>query len=67
MLRRVDPVRTGVSVERVAFIIMVTTIGELGTILAVTSYRMRLHLRMADDKHSLERFHYLSVFWRARR
>jgi hypothetical protein len=39
MLRRVDFVRSEVSEERSASIIRVTTIGELGTMLAVTSNR----------------------------
>jgi hypothetical protein len=38
MLRRVNLVRTDVSVELIAYIIKVTRIGELGT-LAVTSNR----------------------------
>jgi hypothetical protein len=37
MLRRVALVRTDVSEDLSAFIIRVTTIGELGTVLAVTS------------------------------
>jgi hypothetical protein len=37
MLRRVVLVRTDVSEERIASIIMVTRIGELGTTLAVTT------------------------------
>jgi hypothetical protein len=43
MLRRVTPVRTGGSAERIASIIRVTRIGELGTTLAVTSNRSTLH------------------------
>jgi hypothetical protein len=39
MLHRVTLVRTDVSVERIAFIIRVTRIGELRTTLAVTSNR----------------------------
>jgi hypothetical protein len=39
MLRRVALVRTDVSEETSAFIIKVTRIGELGTMLAVTSNR----------------------------
>jgi hypothetical protein len=39
MLRRVVLVRTDVSEEHSASIIRVTRIGELGTTLAVTSYR----------------------------
>jgi hypothetical protein len=39
MLRRVDLVRTDVSEELSASFISVTRIGELGTTLAVTSYR----------------------------
>jgi hypothetical protein len=42
MLRRVALVRTDVSVERIASIIRVTKIGELGTTLAVTSNRSTL-------------------------
>jgi hypothetical protein len=42
MLRRVAVVRTDVSEERSAYIIRVTRIGELGTVLAVTSNRRRL-------------------------
>jgi hypothetical protein len=41
MLRRVAPVRTGVS-EELSASIRVTRIGELGTTLAVTSYRRTL-------------------------
>jgi hypothetical protein len=37
MLRRLAPVRTNVSEERIAFIITLKIIGELGTTLAVTS------------------------------
>jgi predicted hotdog family 3-hydroxylacyl-ACP dehydratase len=44
MLRRVAPVRTDVSEELSASIIRVTRIGELGTMLAVTSNRHTLHL-----------------------
>jgi hypothetical protein len=39
MLRRVALVRTDVSKERIASIIRVTKIGEVGTTLAVTSNR----------------------------
>jgi hypothetical protein len=39
MVRRVDLVRTDVSKERIASIIRVTRIGELGTTLAVTNNR----------------------------
>jgi hypothetical protein len=39
MLRRMALVRTDVSEERIASIIRVTRIGELGTTLAVTSNR----------------------------
>jgi hypothetical protein len=42
MLRRVALVRTGVSEKRIASIITVTRIGELGTTLAVTSNRSTL-------------------------
>jgi hypothetical protein len=42
MLRRVALVRTDVSEEIFAFIIRVTKIGELGTMLAVTSNRRTL-------------------------
>jgi hypothetical protein len=42
MLHRVALVRTGVSEERVAYIIRVTRIGELGKTLAVTSNRLTL-------------------------
>jgi hypothetical protein len=42
MLRRVALVRTDVSKESIASIIRVTTIGELGTTLAVTSNRSTL-------------------------
>jgi hypothetical protein len=38
MLRRVAFVRTDVSDERIASVIRVTRIGELRTMLAVTSY-----------------------------
>jgi hypothetical protein len=41
-LRRVALVRTDVPEERIAFIIKVTRIGELGTTLAVTSNRSTL-------------------------
>jgi hypothetical protein len=42
MLRHVALVRTGVSEERSAYIIMVTKIGELGRTLAITSNRRTL-------------------------
>jgi hypothetical protein len=42
MLRRLAPVRTDISEERIASIIKVTRIGELGTALAVTSNRRKL-------------------------
>jgi hypothetical protein len=42
MLRRVDFVRTNVSEERIASIIRMTGIGELGTTLAVASNRSSL-------------------------
>jgi hypothetical protein len=42
MLRRVALVRTDVSEEHIASIIRVTGIGELGTMLAVTSNRRTL-------------------------
>jgi hypothetical protein len=42
MLRRVSLLRTDISEERIATIIRVTRIGELGTALAVTSNRSRL-------------------------
>jgi hypothetical protein len=42
MLRRVALVRTDVSEERIASVINVTRIGELGTTLAVTSNRRTL-------------------------
>jgi hypothetical protein len=42
MLRRVALVRTDVSEELSACFIRVTRIGELGTTLAVTSYRRKL-------------------------
>jgi hypothetical protein len=41
MLRRADRARTDVSEVRVAFIIRVTRIGELGATLAVTSNRSK--------------------------
>jgi hypothetical protein len=44
MLRRVALVRTDVSEERVASMIRVTRISELGTTLAVTSNRRRLRI-----------------------
>jgi hypothetical protein len=43
MLRRMALVRTDVSEERSASFIRMTTIGELGTTLAVTSNRRTLH------------------------
>jgi hypothetical protein len=42
MLRRMALVRTDVSEERIASIISVTRIGDLGTTLAVTSNRRKL-------------------------
>jgi hypothetical protein len=42
MLRRVALVRTDISEERIASIIRVTRIGELGTMFAVTSNRSTL-------------------------
>jgi hypothetical protein len=42
MLRRVALVRNDISEERIASIMWVTTMGELGTTLAVTSYRRTL-------------------------
>jgi hypothetical protein len=42
MLRRVALVRTNVSEERIASIIRVTRIGELGTMLTVTSNQSTL-------------------------
>jgi hypothetical protein len=42
MLRRVALVRTDVSEELTASFIRVTRVGELGTALAVTSYRRKL-------------------------
>jgi hypothetical protein len=47
MLRRVALVRTDVSEELSPSIIRVTTIGELGTTLAITSYRRTLHFLAA--------------------
>jgi hypothetical protein len=44
MLRRVAFVRTDVSEELSASIIMVRKIGELGTILALTIYRRKLRI-----------------------
>jgi hypothetical protein len=44
MLRHVALVRTDVSEERIASFMRVTRIGELGTILAVTSNRSTLRL-----------------------
>jgi hypothetical protein len=52
MLRRADLVRTGVSEERIASIIRMTRIGELGTTLAVTSNQSTLQmspLNMCQD------------------
>jgi hypothetical protein len=45
MFLRVDLLRTDVSEARIASIIRVTRIGELGTRLAVTSNRSRLRRR----------------------
>jgi hypothetical protein len=42
MLRRVALVRTDVSEERIASIIRVTSIGEVGTTIAVTSNQLIL-------------------------
>jgi hypothetical protein len=42
MLRRVALVRTDVSEERITSIIRVTRIGEIGKMLAVTSYQSTL-------------------------
>jgi hypothetical protein len=44
MWRRVALVRTGVSKERIAFIIREERIGELGTTLAVTTNRSTLYV-----------------------
>jgi hypothetical protein len=44
MFRRMGLVRTDVSEERIAYIIRVTRISELGTILAVTSNWSTLQL-----------------------
>jgi hypothetical protein len=49
MLHQVAPVRTDVSEERIASIIRMTRIGELGTTLAVTSNR---HMLLVTDIHS---------------
>jgi hypothetical protein len=51
MLRRVVLVRTGVSEERIASIIRVTRIGEIGTVLAVTSNRSTLHDILHSHRH----------------
>jgi hypothetical protein len=48
VLRRVAPVRTDDSEESIASIIMVTRIGDLGTMLAVTSKRNTLRLVTAN-------------------
>jgi hypothetical protein len=44
MLGRVTVVRTDVSEERIAYVVKVTRIGELGTTLVVTSNRSTLHI-----------------------
>jgi hypothetical protein len=45
-------VRTNVSEERIASIIRVEVISEIGTILAVTSNRNTLHLFSANARHN---------------
>jgi hypothetical protein len=47
MLHRVALVRTDIPGERSAYIIRVTRIGELGTMLAVTSNRLALYFFVA--------------------
>jgi hypothetical protein len=54
MLRRVALVRTDVSEERIASIITVTRIGELGTTLAATSNRRTLR-RSSSETSALTR------------
>jgi hypothetical protein len=58
MLRRVALVKTDISEQIIASIIMVTRIGELGTTLAVTSNRRMLNrntmLLVTADVHSLQ-------------
>jgi hypothetical protein len=51
MLRRVALVRTDVSEELSATFIRVTTIGELGTTLAVTNNRRTLRRLLVTDKY----------------
>jgi hypothetical protein len=53
MLRRVALVRTDVSKELNSSFIRVTRMGELGTTLAVTSNRRKLHARMLVFLHSV--------------
>jgi hypothetical protein len=48
MLRRVALVRTNVSEERIASIIKVTRISEVGTTLAIASNALRSVLRLLD-------------------
>jgi hypothetical protein len=55
MLRRVAPVRTDVSVNRIASIIRVTSIGKLEATLAATSYRNTLHPNIPADGILFER------------
>jgi demethoxyubiquinone hydroxylase (CLK1/Coq7/Cat5 family) len=51
MLRYVDFVRTEVSDERMASIIRVTRIGELGTTLSITNTQITLILKRATRHH----------------
>jgi hypothetical protein len=53
MLRRVAPVRTDVSEERSASVIRVTSIGELGTTLAVTRNRRTLTEALSSSETSI--------------
>jgi hypothetical protein len=53
LLRRVALVRTDVLEELSAFFIRVTRIGEIGTMLAVTSNRCRLRLGISTQRASV--------------
>jgi hypothetical protein len=52
MLRRVAPVKTDVSEVRIASVISVTRIGEVGTTLAVTCNRSDTFLRNVSSYKS---------------
>jgi hypothetical protein len=61
MLRRVALVRTDVSEELSAYFIGVTRIGELGTILAITSNRRTLRRNIKEETCAIEPSRFIAI------